>query len=86
MFLSPDSDAPASTVSSASAQPIPPQPPPAADDSSVRHMLFGTPSAVQKTVHTLHSRGYAEPNDWSPPISTGRCNEVMRILIKRITS
>ena len=89
-------DAPASTVPAASltdtspathAQSLPPNPlshEPASD--SVRHMLFGTPDAVRKTIHNLHSRGYAEPNDWSPAVSTGRCNEVMRLLIKRVTA
>ncbi|MEL6158930.1 MAG: hypothetical protein AAGJ95_11580 [Cyanobacteria bacterium J06554_11] len=49
------------------------------------HMLFGTPEAVQQTVQNLHLRGYAEPNDWSPAISTGRPEEVMKILIKRLS-
>ena len=55
-------------------------------ENSVRHMVFGTPKAVAKTVHNLHSRGYAEPNDWSPAISTGRPGEVMRILIRRLST
>ena len=51
----------------------------------VRHMLFGSPHAVRTTIQTLHKLGYADPNDWSPPISTGKPNEVMSILTKRIT-
>ena len=50
----------------------------------VRHMVFGSLIAVQADIHTLHKRGYAEPNDWSQPISTGRANEVMAILTRRI--
>ena len=50
----------------------------------IRHMLFGTLAAVQTTIRHLHHLGYAEPNDWSRPISTGRANEVMAILTKRI--
>ena len=50
----------------------------------VRHLLFGTLSSVQTTITHLHSLGYAEPNDWSRPISTGRPNEVMAILTKRV--
>ena len=50
----------------------------------VRHLLFGTPATVQATIRLLHHCGYAEPNDWSRPISTGRPNEVMAILTKRI--
>ena len=52
----------------------------------IRHMLFGTLSGVQATIRQLHSLGYAEPNDWSRPISTGRPNEVMAILTRRIVT
>ena len=57
-------------------------------DSSeqVRHLLFGSFSAVRYTIVHLHSLGYADPNDWSRPISTGRPNEVMSILTKRIST
>jgi hypothetical protein len=51
----------------------------------VRHMLFGSLTAVQLTIQELHKKHYAEPNDWSKPISTGRPNEVMAILTKRVT-
>ncbi|MEM7064488.1 MAG: hypothetical protein AAF572_15165 [Cyanobacteria bacterium P01_B01_bin.77] len=50
----------------------------------VRHMLFGTLTGVQLTIKDLHSKHYAEPNDWSKPISTGRSNEVMAILTKKV--
>ena len=52
---------------------------------TVRHMVFGTPTGVRLTIQDLHKKHYAEPNDWSKPISTGRPNEVMTILTKRIT-
>ncbi|MGD1896737.1 MAG: hypothetical protein ACFB16_07270 [Phormidesmis sp.] len=58
---------------------------PSADADPIRHMLFGSLTAVQSTIKLLHKRGYAEPNDWSQPISTGRANEVMAILTKRIS-
>ncbi|MEM7066351.1 MAG: hypothetical protein AAF572_24680 [Cyanobacteria bacterium P01_B01_bin.77] len=51
---------------------------------TVRHMMFGSLTAVQLTIQDLHQRRYAEPNDWSKPISTGRPNEVMVILTKRV--
>ena len=51
---------------------------------NVRHMLFGTLTGVQLTIQELHSKHYAEPNDWSKPISTGRPNEVMAILTRRV--
>ena len=50
---------------------------------TVRHLLFGSLTAVRLTIQDLHKRRYAEPNDWSKPISTGRPNEVMAILTKR---
>ena len=59
-------------------------PRPTNDCEIVRHMLFGSLSAVQTTIRLLHKLHYAEPNDWSQPISTGRPNEVMAILTKRI--
>ncbi|MGB7086227.1 MAG: hypothetical protein WBD47_11790 [Phormidesmis sp.] len=52
----------------------------------VRHLLFGTPQSVQATIKLLHKLGYAEPNDWSQPISTGRAGEVMAILTKRVSA
>ena len=60
--------------------------PPSANDqpNRIRHLIFGTPTTVKKTIRLLHQRGYAEPNDWSRPISTGRTGEVMAILTKRI--
>ncbi len=51
---------------------------------TVRHLLFGTLTGVRLTIQDLHKKHYAEPNDWSKPISTGRPNEVMAILTKRV--
>ena len=75
------SGAPASTASDAT-PPISPNSPLPAEQ--VRHLLFGTPSAVQTSIRHLHKLGYAEANDWSRPISTGRAGEVMAILTKRL--
>jgi len=50
----------------------------------VRHLLFGSLAAVQLNIKTLHKKGYAEPNDWSKPIPTGRAGEVMAILVKHL--
>ena len=80
MFIPTVTDAPASTVPSASS----PLPPASNDAETVRHLLFGSLTAVQTTIRALHKRGYADPNDWSQPISTGRPNEVMAILTKRV--
>ncbi|MGB3293291.1 MAG: hypothetical protein WBB01_09920 [Phormidesmis sp.] len=62
----------------------PPAPSPGADPNRVRHLLFGTLATVQATIRHLHQLGYAEVNDWSEPIATGRPNEVMAILTKRV--
>ena len=50
-----------------------------------RHMVLGTPAVVEATIKHLHQLGYAEPNDWSRLISTGRTGEVMVILTKRVS-
>lgn len=68
------------TVASAlAAEPLPEH-----HHETVRHMLFGSLTGVRLTIQDLHKRRYAEPNDWSKPISTGRPNEVMAILTKRV--
>ncbi|MEO0759585.1 MAG: hypothetical protein AAFY78_22230 [Cyanobacteria bacterium J06648_16] len=54
------------------------------EHETVRHLLFGSLTAVQLTVEDLYKKHYAEPNDWCKPISTGRPNEVMAILTKRV--
>lgn len=54
------------------------------DYESGRHMLFGSLSFVQASIHILHTLKYAEANDWSRPLPTGQPNEVMAILIKRV--
>ncbi|WP_228016331.1 hypothetical protein [Leptolyngbya ectocarpi] len=50
----------------------------------MRHLIFGTLATVGFTIKDLHNRGYAEPNDWSQPLPTGRPGEVMAILTKRV--
>ena len=34
----------------------------------VRHMLYGSLAALDRTIKILHTLGYADPNDWSDPI------------------
>ena len=102
MFISTDQGAAAPTASSAvsasavsasasaasEGAPANPVPPTRTHDAPepIRHMLFGSLSAVRATIKHLHKLNYAEANDWSQPISTGRVNEVMAILTKRINS
>ncbi|MBE9070061.1 hypothetical protein IQ260_25810 [Leptolyngbya cf. ectocarpi LEGE 11479] len=50
----------------------------------VRVLLLGTLGSVQATISLLFKLNYAEPNDWSRPLATGRPNEVMAILTKRV--
>ena len=50
----------------------------------VRHLVFGTVPAIRFTIKDLHHRGYAEPNEWSQLLPTGRDGEVMAILTKRV--
>ncbi len=76
------------SISSETAAAVPPPAMPTAPvthTEPVRHMLFGGPSAVQAAIKQIHMHGYAEPNDWSLPMSTGRPNEVMAILTKRVS-
>ncbi len=50
----------------------------------IRHVLFGPEAAVRLTIANLHRRGYAEPNDWCKPQPTGKPDEVMSVLTKRV--
>jgi hypothetical protein len=56
------------------AQPTPPNPgtpppgPRPAQPERVRHLLYGSLPALDRTIKILHILGYAEPNDWSDPI------------------
>ncbi|MEO0760135.1 MAG: hypothetical protein AAFY78_25070 [Cyanobacteria bacterium J06648_16] len=81
MFIDPQPGAAASTAQPAHPSTTLPDSPP---QETVRHLIFGSLSAVRATIKHLHKLHYAEPNDWSQPISTGRPNEVMAILTKRI--
>ena len=51
---------------------------------TVNHTLFGSLTAIRNTIALLHKLHYAEPNDWSKPLPTGRPNELMAILTKRV--
>ena len=85
-LTAPDASAPVvSPATSTAAPPSPPTPPASiVEPNRVRHLLFGTLTTVQTTIRHLHKLGYADPNDWSKPVSTGRRNEVMAILTKRV--
>ena len=61
-----------------------PEPLPEYQYETVQHMVFGSLTAVRNTITLLHKLSYAEPNDWSKPLPTGRPNEVMAILTRRV--
>ncbi|MEM7065228.1 MAG: hypothetical protein AAF572_18965 [Cyanobacteria bacterium P01_B01_bin.77] len=50
----------------------------------VHHTLRGSLTAIRNTIKLLHKLNYAEPNDWSKPLPTGRPNEMMVLLTKRV--
>ena len=77
MFISSNQDAGASTpFDGTQFTPTP--------EDRARHLIFGRPLIVQASIRDLHNLGYAEANDWSRLLSTGRVNEVMAILTKRV--
>ena len=45
-------------------QPTRPHPRP----ERLRHLLYGSRAAIDRTIKILHAYGYADPNDWSDPI------------------
>jgi hypothetical protein len=49
-----------------------------------RHLVLGDRPVLRLTIANLHKRGYAEPNDWSKPLPTGREDEHMVILTKQV--
>lgn len=50
----------------------------------VHHTLLGPLNAVQDTIKHLYALNYAEPDAWSRPLPTGRVNEVMAIITRRV--
>ena len=58
----------------------------------VRHLLYGSLVAIDRTIKILHALGYADPNDWSDPIpvppssaeATNHPNQWMVIMTKTL--
>jgi hypothetical protein len=56
----------------------------------IRHLLIGSPAAVQLTIHRLHTLHYVDAGLWSPAIAlppeqlilTLHPGEVMRVLVR----
>jgi len=75
----------ASDVKVKTPQPIEQQAPtPESHQEIVRITITGSTEGVQAIIQDLHSRRFAEVNDWCPAVPTGRVGEVMRVLLKRI--
>ncbi len=52
----------ASNLPPSANSPQPPRP------ERVRHLLYGSLPALDRTIKILHALGYADPNDWSDPL------------------
>ncbi|NJL88195.1 MAG: hypothetical protein HC886_23095 [Leptolyngbyaceae cyanobacterium SM1_1_3] len=50
----------------------------------IRHLIVGSLEAIRITIKAQHKQGYAEPNDWSDPLPTGRPKEWFSIVTKRV--
>ncbi|MEB3151490.1 MAG: hypothetical protein VKL60_21040 [Sphaerospermopsis sp.] len=51
----------------------------------IKHILVGSPELVKRTIHILHTIGYAEVRSWSKPVTAGNLGEsgdVVSVLIK----
>lgn len=62
----------------------PPAQRPVAQAEPVRHTLCGSLTAVQSTIKLLYKLNYATPTDWSQPQPTGRPNEFISVLQRRV--
>jgi hypothetical protein len=49
----------------------------------MRVLLISSPTWVKETIHELHARGFAEPNDWSSLLPGANPDEVVSILTRR---
>ncbi|TVQ07484.1 MAG: hypothetical protein EA368_14210 [Leptolyngbya sp. DLM2.Bin27] len=50
----------------------------------LRHLLYGSRAAIDRTIKILHAHGYADPNDWSDPMPTDQPGQWMAILTKTL--
>ena len=42
---------------------------PLSEQDPLKHLLIGSPRAIQQTIHRLHNLGYADAGLWSPLIA-----------------
>ncbi len=76
-YLEPDA---AGASNQPPAQPGRPHPRP----DGLRHLLYGSRAAIDRTIKILHAYAYADPNDWSDPIPTDQPGQWMAILTKTL--
>ncbi|MBD2260106.1 hypothetical protein [Pseudanabaena sp. FACHB-2040] len=50
----------------------------------VTNVLYGSLEALDRMTKQLHTLHYADPNDWSDPIPSGRDSQWMVVLIKHL--
>jgi hypothetical protein len=50
----------------------------------VRHVLYGTLPGLDRAIKILHSRGYADPNDWCDPVPSGEPNQWLVVMTKTL--
>lgn len=48
----------------------------------IRHLLFGSPEAIRRTILLLHQLGYAEPSAWSRLQPTQTPGQAMSVLVR----
>ena len=63
---------------------------PLSEQDPLKHLLIGSPRAIQQTIHLLHNLGYAEAGFWSPLMAipqpqlvmTPNAGEMMSLLMR----
>ena len=60
-----------------------PSPAQLSDRHPLRLILLGSRSDIIITIKNLHRRGFAEANEWSPPIPCPGATDVARIMAQR---
>jgi len=54
------------------------------DKEPVKLYLVGSLRGISSITHSLHSRGFAEVNDWSKPQPTGLPGEYVTVLVRQV--
>jgi hypothetical protein len=63
---------------------FPPASEPSPGREPIRHLLFGSPAAVRRSILILHRLGYAEPSAWSRLQQTNTPGQVMSVLTQHL--